>query len=64
MKATKLIKALQHIVETNGDLDVDISVAKQKESNQQYVVAEPKFIELEYYEKPDETRISIRDWPY
>lgn len=67
MKASELIKALQHIVETKGDLDVDISVAKQpnaKLPDQQYLVAEPRFIELEEYEEPKETRISIRDWPY
>ncbi len=64
MKALELIKALQHIVETKGDLDVDISVAKQKESDQQYVVADAKFVEIEKYGNLDETRISIRDWPY
>lgn len=64
MKATELIKALQHIVKTKGDLNIDISVAKQKESDQQYLVADARFIELEEYKKPNETRISIRDWPY
>ena len=64
MKASELIKVLQHIIKTKGDLDVDISVAKQKESSQQYLVADARFVELEKYEAPDETRISIRDWPY
>lgn len=70
MKATELIKALQHIVETTGDLDVDISVAKQpnaKLPDQQYLEAEARFVELEAYgnpKDPDEVRISIRDWPY
>ncbi len=67
MKATELIKTLQHIVATEGDLDVDISVAKQPDSllpNQQYLVADARFIELEPYKEPNETRISIRDWPY
>ncbi len=67
MKATELIKALQHIVETTGDLEVDISVAKQKESDQQYLIADARFIEIEAYgdpKDPDEVRISIRDWPY
>jgi hypothetical protein len=65
MKATELIKALQHIVETEGDLDVDISVAKQKGVTQhQCIVAEAKYIEIETYEEPTKARISIRDWPY
>jgi len=71
MKASELIKATQRIVETEGDLDVDISVAKQpnaKLPDQQYLEAEARFIELEAYggnpKDPDEVRISIRDWPY
>lgn len=64
MKATKLIKTLQSIVAAEGDLEVDISLAKQKESDQQYLVADARFVEIEKYKDPEEMRISIRDWPY
>ncbi len=67
MKATILIKTLQHIVKAEGDLDVDVSVAKQPNSklpDQQYLVADATFVEVEVYDDPDEKRISIRDWPY
>jgi len=40
MKALLLVKEILTIVENEGDLDVDVSVAKQKESDQQYLVAE------------------------
>ena len=65
MKASVLIKEVQRIVENEGDLDVDVSVAKQPETtNQQYLVADARFVLVEKYEEPEEKRISIRDWPY
>jgi len=43
MKASVLAKELQFIIENEGDLDVDVSVAKQPETtDQQYLVAEAK----------------------
>ncbi|KKM06637.1 hypothetical protein LCGC14_1741950 [marine sediment metagenome] len=63
MKASEIVKELQSIIENEGDLDVDVSVAKQPEiTDQQYLVADARFVIVEPYEKG--TRISIRDWPY
>ena len=64
MRASKVIKALQYIIDTEGDLVVDISVVKQPKVDQQYLVAEARFVVVESYEDPKEKRISIRDWPY
>jgi hypothetical protein len=65
MKATALVKEVQIIIDNEGDLDVDVSVAKQPETiEQQYLVANAKFVLVENYENPEEKRISIRDWPY
>ena len=64
MKATVLVKELQIIIDNEGDLDVDVSVAKQKASDQQYLVADAKFVLVEYYDDPEEKRISIRDWSH
>ncbi len=65
MKASVLAKEIQFIIENEGDLDVDVSVAKQPETtDQQYLVADAKFVLVEKYEEPEEKRISIRDWPY
>ena len=63
MKASEVIKELQTIIENEGDLDVDVSVAKQVERpEQQYLIADARFVILEPY--PKGKRISIRDWPY
>ena len=64
MKASVLVKELGNIIKNEGDLDVDISIAKQKDIDQQYLVADAKFVLIETYEDPQEKRISIRDWPY
>ena len=70
MKASILAKELQNIIENEGDLDIDISVIKQPEitEQQQYLVANARFVVLEEYENEDPKgeriikRISIRDW--
>ncbi len=71
MKASELIKGLQAVVATNGDLDVELSILKQYPSNpkvklvlesQQYLVASPQFIVVE--KNDDCESVCIRDWPY
>ena len=74
MQASEIVKEFQHIIDTEGDLVIDISVAKQPENEaveqQQYLKAEARFIVVEEYENENPTkkrttkRISIRDWPY
>ncbi len=66
MKATKVVKELQHIIDTLGDREVEISVAKQPDAkipNQQYLVADARFVIPEEPEGADPI-IMIRDWPY
>ena len=70
MKATELIKEIQHIVNTLGDREVEISVAKQPDSkfpDQQYLVADARFVVPEEPRDMDDVEtpiIMIRDWPY
>ncbi len=68
MKASDVVKTLVNIIVARGDLEVDVSVAKQPDSpqpDQQYLVACAKFVEVEDYSKEDGgPKISIRDWPY
>ena len=71
MKATELIKTIQNIVDAEGDLEVDISVLKQDETNcpvladQQYLIACAEFVDVQEYSKKDGgPKISIRDWAY
>ena len=67
MNVSMLIETLRNILETEGDLEVDVSVAKQPGSkipDQQYLVADARFVEVEVYDDPDKKRVSIRDWPY
>lgn len=65
MKASEIVKELNHIIETVGDLEVDVSVAKQLDipEDQQYLVADATFVVVEEY-IDEETRIAIRGWPY
>lgn len=64
MRALDIIKELRHIVDTEGNLEVSISVAKQpKVTEQNYLVADARFVVVEGYEE-EEPVISIRDWPY
>lgn len=66
MKATELVKGLQHIIDTLGDREVEISVAKQPDSpnpDQQYLVADARFLVPEEPEDADPI-IMIRDWVY
>ena len=65
MKASEIVKELQHTIKTIGDLEVDISVAKQPDIpvEQNYLVADAQFVIVEEYVNA-EYRIVIRDWPY
>jgi len=65
MKASEIVKELQHIIKTVGDLEVDVSVAKQSDIaiEQGYLVADAQFVVVEEY-IDEEKRIVIRDWPY
>ena len=65
MKASEVVAALNHIIGTEGDLDVTISCTKPVDcgvGEQNYFVSEPAFIEIDKYS--DHKEISIRDWPY
>ncbi len=70
MKASEIIKELQHIINTLGDREVEISVAKQSDNkfpDQQYLVADAKFVVPEEPTDMDGKEmpiIMIRDWPY
>lgn len=71
MKASEIVKEVQHIIDTEGDMDVDISVIRQTEVTEQqyYLKAKVKFIVVESYEREQEPygkekRIIIRDWSH
>ncbi len=64
MLASEIVKELLYIIETTGDLEVDISVAKQPAvKNQNYLIADARFILIDELLDED-NRIMIRDWPY
>jgi len=67
MKASDRVKELQHIIDTDGDHQINISCAKPAnesaaEKEQRYLMSAPAFVVLDEYD--DHKEISIRDWPY
>ncbi len=65
MKATELSKAIKHIVDTEGDMEVDISLMKQPEAfypHQEYLVGSAMYVDVD--DNGDRKCLSIRDWPY
>lgn len=69
MQASQLVKELTQIIDSVGDLKVNISCAKpdpaienEQSRNQKYLMSEPTFVVVEDYE--EEKEVSIRDWPY
>jgi len=72
MKATAVVAELQHIIDTDGDYEVEISCAKpdpltetELGKQQRYLISNASFIVVENYAKEDGGKtIMIRDWPY
>lgn len=76
MKATELIKELQHVIDTKGDLDCSISCSLspevlKRQVDQKYIISGSIFVVVEAYAKghyldPEASKeeIMIRDWPY
>ncbi len=63
MKASKVVKELQGLIDGVGDYEVDISLMKQKPSDQQYLVGRIGFVVVEEYDDAEPV-IMLRDWPY
>lgn len=73
MKISQLVKELNHILDTKGDLCINISCVKPEieteiGKRQKYLISEPNFIVIENYETPNgkgrREEVSLRDWPY
>ena len=63
MKASEVVKTLQGLIDGEGDYEVDISLLKQKPSDQQYLVGGINFVVVEEYDDAEPV-IMLRDWPY
>ncbi len=72
MKISELVKALQDIQDTNGDLDCTISCKLDdaaRKSNQGCLISTPMFVVVETVHDPihcpdDPDEVMIRDWAY
>ncbi|KKL04353.1 hypothetical protein LCGC14_2616920 [marine sediment metagenome] len=63
MKASEVVKELQGLIAGVGDYEVDISLMKQKPSDQQYLVGGSDFMVVEEYDDAEPV-IMLRDWSY
>ncbi len=65
MKLKKLITELQSALSEVGDVEVEISIAKQPEKpkDQQHLLSHSGFVAIEDREEEGKS-VCIRDWPY
>lgn len=74
MKISLIVKELQHILETKGDMECTIScslsddmIKELQAKGQRYVISTPGFVVVEGSKPPvpgQTEEVMIRDWPY
>jgi len=62
MKLSELIKELQHIQSTKGEVEVQIQ--EHDKVKDEIVNYETFFVVMEEYQVPSQTFVNIRTWPY